>query len=362
MQVVNVTKAYLPDKEKYLRYIDKIYAAGWLTNNGHFVQELTKKLENFLGVKNLILVTNATIGLQIAYKALGLVGNVITTPFSFVATTSSLAWESLQPKFVDIRADTFCMNESLIATAINENTSAILPVHVYGNACDVEKIDAIAKKHNLKVVYDAAHAFGVQYKGQSILNYGDIAVLSFHATKLFHTIEGGALIIKDDFIYEKIKKLINFGLNGQIDIVEMGINAKMSEFHAAMGLCVLDDMAFIFKERQRIDIYYRENLPNSLLILDYNESATKNYAYFPVVFESEEQLLKVVGALKESNIVPRRYFYPSLNTLAYVEKIKMPVSESVAKRVLCLPIYPELTADKQFIICNVIARTLAGFV
>ncbi len=344
MKVVNVTKTYLPDIKKYIQYVERIYETGWVTNAGACVQELTKRLEQYLGVKNLVLVSNATLGLQLAYKALELSGEVITTPFSFVATTSSLVWEKLTPRFVDIDPTSFCINPALIESAITPKTSAILPVHVYGNVCEVEKIEAIAKKHKLKVVYDAAHAFGVNYKGASVLNHGDISILSFHATKLFHTVEGGALIIKDDAVYEKVKRLMNFGLNGPVEIVSEGINTKMSEFHAAMGLCVLDDMAEILQKRQEVDRYYREHLPDQLHLLEVNPSATPNYAYFPVVFDSESQLLKVEAVLKANNIVPRRYFYPSLNTVPYVEYQPMPVSEDIAARVLCLPMYAGLEA------------------
>jgi dTDP-4-amino-4,6-dideoxygalactose transaminase len=360
MSNINVTKTHLPNIKKYIQYIERIYQSGWLTNGGACVQELTKRLEQYLGVKNLVLVSNATLGLQLAYKALGLSGEVITTPFSFVATTSSLVWEKLTPKFVDIDPASFCMGTALIEAVITSKTSAILPVHVYGNACEVEKIEAIAQKHKLKLVYDAAHAFDVKYKEQSLLNYGDVSVLSFHATKLFHTVEGGALIIKDDVVYEKVKKLMNFGLNGPLQIVSEGINTKMSEFHAAMGLCVLDDMQDILAKRQKVDGYYRMNLPVQLRLLEVNKAATPNYAYFPVVFESEAQLLNVEAALKANNIVPRRYFYPSLNKVPYVEYQRMPVSEDIAPRVLCLPMYAELNQQDLDRIISVIKTVVAS--
>ncbi len=357
---IHVTKSYLPPKEKYDQYLKKIYDSGWLTNNGQCVQELTKKLEAYLGVKNLLLVTNATLGLQIAYRALGLTGEVITTPFSFVATTSSLVWEGLIPRFADIDPETFCLNPHNIEAAITSKTSAILPVHVYGNACEVEMIQTIAKKNKLKVIYDAAHAFGVKYKGESILNYGDISLLSFHATKLFHTVEGGALIIPDDAIFNKAKELMNFGFDtqGNGDIVGLGINAKMSEFHAAMGLCVLEDMSNILETRQKIDSRYRERLPKTIQTLQINKSATANYAYFPIILKSERQLLMVTKALHKHQIMPRRYFYPSLNTLPYVEPVNMPISEKIAKTVLCLPLYPTLKNTDVDLICNIICSVL----
>ena len=240
--MINVTKTYLPDKEKYKKYIDEIYENCWVTNNGTLVQKLEKRLAEYLGVKNIVLVSNGTVALEIAYRTLGLKGFVITTPFSFVATTSSLITNQLLPIFADIEKNTFNINPKKIEKLITLNTSAILSVHVFGNACNVEEINKIASKYNLRVIYDAAHAFDVKYKEQSILNYGDISTLSFHATKLFHTIEGGALIINDDELVQKARYLINFGIKNQEEIPHLGTNAKMNEFEAAMGLCVLDDM------------------------------------------------------------------------------------------------------------------------
>lgn len=359
--MINVTKSYLPPFKDYVNYLEKIYESGWLTNNGSLVQRLTKELQDYLGVKNLLLVANATLGLQIAYKLLDLKGEVITTPFSFVATTSSLIWQDLKPKFVDIHPDTFFINEDLIEHAITEKTSALLPVHVYGNTGNLEQIDAIAKKHNLKVIYDAAHAFDVQYKNKNILSYGDISVLSFHATKLFHTVEGGALIISDDELYEKAIEIINFGFDhknsGQIK--SLGINAKMSELHAAMGLCILKDMNRIIAERKRVDTFYRKNLPSEIKFLVRHESISPNYAYFPVIFENEIQLLNVLQILNEENIYPRRYFNPSLNELSFIEnKIEMPISQDLAKRVLCLPLYAELNELDVKRICEIICKAM----
>ncbi|HBN28622.1 MAG TPA: aminotransferase DegT, partial [Clostridiaceae bacterium] len=239
--MINVTKTYLPDRTKLDKYIDKIYSTAWVTNNGQLVKELTTRLEEYLGVQNLLLVTNGTLALQIAYKALGVNGQAITTPFSFVATTSSLVWEGIEPIFVDIDPETFCIDPSKIEEAITSETTAIVPVHVFGNACDVEKIENIAQKYGLKTIYDGAHSFGVKYNGESLLSYGDATILSFHATKLFHTIEGGAIIFKNKEDYERAKLMINFGIDGTDSVIELGINAKMNEFQAAMGLCVLDE-------------------------------------------------------------------------------------------------------------------------
>ena len=240
--MIPVTKAYLPDRKKLTQYIDQIYENGWLTNNGPLLQKLENRLASYLGVKNLILVANGSLALQLAYKALDLRGEVVTTPFSFAATTSTLAWEGLEPKFADIDKRSFNIDPKNIEKIITDKTTAIVPVHVFGNPCEVELISDLAKKYNLKVVYDAAHAFGVTYKGQSVLKYGDISTLSFHATKIFHTIEGGAVITENDEIAKKIRSLINFGITGPDKIEGIGTNAKMNEFEAAMGHCVLDEI------------------------------------------------------------------------------------------------------------------------
>ena len=353
--MINVTKTYLPNKAKYQQYVDEIYANNWVTNNGPLVQRLEKRLAEYLGVKNIVLVSNGTVALEIAYRTLGLKGFVITTPFSFVATTSSLVTNGLLPIFADIDPNTLNIDSNKIEEAITPNTSAILGVHVFGNACEVEKIEQIANKHNLKVIYDAAHAFDVKYKDESVLNYGDISTLSFHATKLFHSIEGGALIINDDELVQKARYLINFGIKNAQEIPELGTNAKMNEFEAAMGLCVLDDIEEIKQKRKDILQNYRKELKDLVRFQEQNENATENYSYFPVVFKSEEQLLKVQKALNEKNIFPRRYFYPSLDTLEYIEpKQVMPISRDISKRILCLPIYAELEKDVQESIIKIV--------
>ena len=348
--MIPVTKSYLPSKEKYKAYIDQIYESGWLTNNGALLQELEKRLAKHLGVKNIILVANGSLALQLAYKALCLTGEVITTPFSFAATTSTLAWEGLKPVFADINPHTFNLAPENIEPLITEHTSAIVPVHVFGNPCEVEAIQAVAEKHNLKVIYDAAHAFGSQYKGQSVLNYGDISTLSFHATKLFHTIEGGAVIVNDDELAKKIRLLINFGITGPTTIESVGINAKMNEFEAAMGLCVLDEIETVKAGREQVWNRYVELLSNTNLAFQrWNKHSRNNHAYAPVLFDSEEELLKAESALKDNDILPRRYFYPSLDTLEYLGSESVcEVSRKIASRILCLPIYPTLNTEEQY--------------
>ena len=260
--MINVTKTYLPDKEKFKKYVDQIYSNGWITNNGPMVRLLEKKLSKYLGVKNIVLVSNGTVALEIAYRTLGIKGHVITSPFSFVATTSSLVTNSLKPLFADIDPETLNINPCNIEKLVTKETSAIVPVHVFGNSCNIEEVQKIATKNRLKIIYDAAHAFNVQYKGISILNYGDISTLSFHATKIFHTIEGGALIINDDSLVEKARYLINFGIKDAEQIPELGTNAKMNEFEAAMGLCVLEDIEKLKIERSKHYQKYIEGLGN----------------------------------------------------------------------------------------------------
>jgi len=366
--VISVTKAYLPSKEKYKAYIDRIYESGWLTNNGELLQELEKRLAEYLGVRNIICVANGSLALQLAYKALDLKGEVITTPFSFPATTSTLVWEGLKPVFADIYPTSFNLDPKNIEQLITDKTSAIVPVHVFGNPCQVEVIHTVAEKYNLKIIYDAAHAFDTQYtdkagKTQSLLNYGDISTISFHATKLFHTIEGGAVITNDDELAKKIRLLINFGITSDPTIIEsVGTNAKMNEFEAAMGLCILDEIDSIKAERKRIWQIYSQELIGWLDFQQWNPQSKNNYSYAPVLFETEDKLLEVEAKLKENNIFPRRYFYPSLDKLDFSKtdviaskarrslqntKIKMNHSHDIASRVLCLPMYPGLSERKQ---------------
>ena len=344
--MIPVTKAYLPDKEKYQSYVDRIFQSGWLTNNGSLLQELEQRLADYLGVKNIILVANGSFALQLAYKALALEGEVITTPFSFAATTSTLAWEGLKPVFADINPKTFNIDPAQIEVQITSNTSAIVPVHVFGNPCDVEAIQSIADKHQLKVVSDAAHAFGSEYKDQSVLNFGDISTLSFHSTKLFHTIEGGAVITNDDELAKKVRLMINFGISGPTSIDSVGTNAKMNEFEAAMGLCVLDEIDIIRQRREDIWQVYTNEISNICDMQQWNEHGKNNCAYAPVLFENEDQLLKIEDKLKENDILPRRYFYPSLDTLSYLDSKQIcNNSRDIASRILCLPIYPTLEKE-----------------
>ncbi|KAF1081447.1 MAG: Aminotransferase, DegT/DnrJ/EryC1/StrS family [Candidatus Rifleibacterium amylolyticum] len=352
---INVTRTYLPDRQKLDGYIDKIYESAWVTNNSRFCQELEARLKDYLGVKNLILVANGTLALQVLYKAMAIKGSVITTPFSFIATTSSLLWEGLRPVFADINAASWNIDTDKISDQITSDCSAIVPVHVFGNPCEIEKIDRIAQKHSLKVIYDGAHAFGVNYKGESVLNRGQASILSFHATKMFHTIEGGAIVTSDDDLAKQIRLMINFGITGPETIECIGINCKMNEFQAAMGLCILDDMPAIENSRRKVWEYYKNNLSTRLLWQQWNDNSNQNFHYAPVLFPCEAALKKAQSALTASNIFPRRYFYPSLNTLAFTGNLSsMPVSEDIASRILCLPIFSELAIEQQQRIVEII--------
>lgn len=344
--MINVTKSYLPPFEDYIKQLEKIWASGWLTNNGAMVQELEGKLAEYLGVPYVQYVTNGTVAIQIALRALEIQREVITTPFSYVATTNSVLWEHCQPIFVDIDPRTFCIDPQKIEAAVTERTQAILAVHVYGYPSDVDAITMIARKHNLKVIYDAAHAFGCKLNGSSILNHGDLSTLSFHATKLFHTVEGGAIIAHTPQMADTLYKIKSFGHLGD-DYYTLGVNGKNSEFHAAMGLCVLPNVSGIAQRRRAICEVYDEELREAGIIFsNIPQNYEYNYAYYPVVFKNEKQLLAVKQVLNLNQISPRRYFYPSLNTLPFLQtRQPCPVSEDISSRVLCLPLYDGLEKE-----------------
>lgn len=355
--MINVTKPFLPEIDDYIAYIKDIWERGWLTNNGPLVSDLELKLKEYLKLDHLLFLGNGTIALQIAIKALDIKGEVLTTPFSYVATTSSIVWEGCKPVFVDIDANTLNIDPSKIEEKITENTTAILATHVYGNPCDVDAIDAIAKKHNLKVIYDGAHAFGVTYKGRSIFEYGDITTTSFHATKLFHTIEGGAVITKDPELLRRMARLRNFGHSGPESFDGVGINGKNSEFHAAMGLVNLQHIQSIMASRKHQAQVYNKALATLRVKRPVITAHTEwNYSYYPVIFESEEQLLKAVDQLQGSWIYPRRYFYPCLAALPYVERAEVPVTEHICNRVLCLPMYQQLKDEDIEFISRILLR------
>ena len=356
---IHITKTTLPPIADYVKYLEAIWERNQVTNNGPLVKELEESLKEYLGVKNLFFVNNGTIAIQIAIKALGLEGEIITTPFSYVATTSAIVWEGCQPVFVDIDPHTLCINPDLIEQAITPKTSAILPTHVYGIPCAVNKIEKIAHQHGLKVLYDAAHAFGVKHIGKSLTAFGDISILSFHATKLFHTIEGGAIITKDDELAHRIKYMRNFGHKGQEEFWGLGINGKNSELHAAMGLCNLPHVKELIARRKQICGWYDELLKKTQLTKPVLPEKTEyNYAYYPVLFPNEDQLLVVKKALNDNDIYPRRYFYPSLTELPYIKSSPDLEYSSISQRVLCLPLYIDLSFPQISNIVEIITQNL----
>lgn len=358
--MLNVTKTFLPPQEEYQAILKKAWDTGWMTNRGVLVKELEQKLKDRLKVSNIIAMTNGTLPMQIAIKALGLKGEIITTPFSYVATTSSIVWEGCIPVFVDIEPDFLTIDAAKIEAAITSRTTAILATHVFGNPCDVDRIDAIAKKHNLKVIYDAAHCFGVTYKGKSIFNYGDVSTCSFHATKLFHTGEGGALFCKEEY-FDRMYYHHNFGHDGPDTFKGIGTNAKMSEPQAAMGLAVLPYMDSVISARANaIGYYLSEILRLQIPVRTFRiRDETKiNHHYFPVIFTSEKRLLEVKAALEKENINARRYFYPSLNLMEYVDTASCPISEEISARILCLPLSSEIVKEDQNRVLNVLNSLL----
>ncbi len=362
--MIPVTKTYIPSLEDYRAYLEAIWQGGYLTNNGKLNQQLAGDVASFLGVANLELVANGTLALQLAIRALDLRDEIITTPYSYVATTGSILWEGCEPVFVDIEDRTFCINPDLIEAAITEKTTAILATHVYGYPCDFVKIQQIADKYELKVVYDAAHAFGVKVAGRSLLLNGDCSTMSFHATKSFHTAEGGAVVCRDSEVSKRISLMKRFGHIGEDDYIDIGINAKMSELHAAMGLCVLPKAGEIIASRKERSGWYDEQLKDCFFQRpEFPVGLEYNYAYYPVVLSTHEDMMRVRRVLGANGVNPRRYFHPSLNTLPYLKRElrrPCPISEDVSSRVLCLPLYVGLSKREVDDICGLIRETAHG--
>ncbi|WP_243349658.1 DegT/DnrJ/EryC1/StrS family aminotransferase [Parabacteroides sp. FAFU027] len=352
--VITVTSPLMPPLEEFIPYLEDIWQRKWLTNNGYYHQELEKALCDYLGVKYISLFSNGTLALVSALQTLNISGEVITTPYSFVATTHSLWWNNIKPVFVDIDPITCNLDPEKLEAAITPKTTAILPVHVYGNPCDMKRIQAIADTYGLKVIYDAAHAFGVMQDGTSVLNFGDLSILSFHATKTFSTIEGGAIICHDEKTKKRIDYLKNFGFADEVTVVAPGINAKMNELQSAYGLLSLKYIDNAIENRKRITLYYRNELkdiPGISIMQDY-PSVIHNYSYFPIFVDEHKYGHSRDGLyqkLKENNIWGRRYFYPLISDfptyrgLSSASKDNLPVANRISKEIICLPIYPELT-------------------
>jgi dTDP-4-amino-4,6-dideoxygalactose transaminase len=358
--MINVTRSIMPDFERYEEKIKKLWETRWLTNNGDYLVELERRLSERFDTQ-CVIVSNGTLALLIAIELFDFPkgSEIIVTPFTFAATVESILWQGYKPVFVDVDLETFNMSPEEIEKNITEKTVAIMPVHVFGNPCKVEEIQKIAEKHNLKVIYDAAHCFDVYYEGKSVYKFGNVSVASFHATKVFHTIEGGAIFSDDTELIEKAKRLRNFGFNEKIEIVDIGINAKMNEFQAAMGLLNLEIVDEEIKKRKRVFEKYRELLDD---IVDYqklSERLTKyNYIYMPVLFADEKTRDNVFAELKANGYNTRKYFYPSLNSI--FSKQSCPNSESVSSRILHLPLYGDLEDEHIENVCIIIKRIVGG--
>ncbi|WP_016954456.1 DegT/DnrJ/EryC1/StrS family aminotransferase [Catenovulum agarivorans] len=357
--MIPVCKPYLPNRTKLDAYIDSIYQSCWLTNNGPLHQQLERRLKDYLGVEHLLLVANGTLAIQIALKALNITKAVHTTPFSFVATSSAVAWEGADCVYTDICPKSWNLDPN--ALAASEQTKGLLATHVFGNPCKTHDIERFAKEHSVRTVYDGAHAFGSKLSSsENLWLAGDASIGSLHATKLFHSVEGGFIVFKQSEHYELAKQLINFGIGQNHVPQHVGINAKMSEFHAAAGLAVLDDIDEILADRQRVYFRYKEQLCKYLQFQDISAGVQYNAAYVPVVFPSEEVLLKVSNALSNKQVFARRYFYPSLNSLNFFSSTdyQCPNSESISTRVLCLPTYFGLEDSDIDAICQTIISTI----
>lgn len=355
--MIPVTKTFLPPIEEYTQWVQKAFDNQWLTNRGELIKLLEEKLKSYLGLNWITITNNGTIPLQIALKLLGKQGEVITTPFSYVATTAAIVWENCTPVFVDIHPEYLTIDETKIEAAITDKTTAILATHVFGNTCCVEEIERIAKKYNLAVIYDAAHGFGAKYNGKSVFEYGDVSTCSFHATKLFHTGEGGAMFCNDEKLQHQLFYSHNFGHKGPLDFHGLGINAKISELQGAMGLAVFNHLDEIFEGRKQVVEQYDAQIDFSKVQkMKIRANTEWNYSYYPIIFDSESRLLEVQALLNQNNIYPRRYFYPSLNTIEYTKGKAMPISESIASRVMCLPLYVGLEKENIELICNIINR------
>jgi len=359
-----VNQPFLPPLGEFLPYLEQIWSNKLLTNGGPFHQQLEEKLCEYLGVEHIALFTNATIALVTALQSLRITGEVITTPYSFVATSHSLLWNGIKPVFVDIDPDSLNIDPKRIESAITPQTTAILAVHCYGHPCDVESIQKIADTYNLRVIYDAAHAFGVKCHCGSVLGHGDLSVLSFHATKVFNTFEGGAIICPDEKTKIRIDKLKNFGYDGETSVVATGINGKMSEFNAALGLLQLEYIDRAVKARKEIDFAYRNGLAGveGIYCLSGTGEMVANYAYFPILINDEYTLDRdgLYEKMKENGVHPRRYFFPLISEFPMYRGLtsshcaNLPVATKAASQVLCLPIYPDLALGKVEEICNFI--------
>lgn len=354
--MIPVTKPFIPPQDEYLELVKSALDRNWLTNNGPLLNELELRIKDYLGVKHGIIVSNGTIALQIAIKALGIKGKVLTTPFSYIATASSIGWEGCEPVFVDIEENSFNVSADAIAQNITDEIQGIVLTHCFGLPCDVEAIDQIAHQAGIPVIYDAAHAFGVTVNGKSIFEYGTISTCSFHATKIYHMIEGGGIFTKDPEILKKCAWMRNFGHNGPEEYFGVGINGKNSEVHAAMGLANLKHIdSLLLKRKKQCEIYTTLLEHEDSLTLPVSDAEDWNHAYFPLLLKNEKQVINLIEYLNSRNVFPRRYFFPSLNLINNWTG-NCPNSEAKASKILCLPLYHALTKSEQEMIARYILR------
>jgi len=357
--MIPITRPFFPPLEQVHAALAEVWESGWLTNHGPKVQELERRLAERLDA-HVVVVANGTLALQLGIRAAGLRGRVITTPFSFVATTSALVWEQCEPVFADVDPDTLNLSASALAAIDAEGVSGVLATHVYGNCCDVDAIGRLARERGWPVLYDAAHAFGASWRGRPAMAWGDAATASFHATKVFHTAEGGAVVTRNGDLAERVRRLRSFGEREKGDFEDVGINAKMSEVHAALGLAMWPHVDVILAERRRQAERYRARLAGRVGFVSAPEGCVPNHAYMPILLASETALLRVEAALLAAGIQGRRYFHPSLSTLPWVRRTPTPVADDAARRVLCLPLFhglPDRDLDR---ICDVVLRTSGG--
>lgn len=358
--MIALNKPLTPDLVTLTSYLTQVNDSGWYTNFGPLHQLLTERLEKYLGVENLLLVSNGTLAIQVACKTLN-INSAITTPFSFVATTSSLLWQGIETAFSDIDAKSYNLCPKALDKALTQDSQydGIVATHVYGNPCDVESLEKVASKHDKKIVYDAAHAFGIKVGNESVLNFGDASTLSFHATKIFHTVEGGAIVFKHKADYEKAKQLINFGLQADTSLGEPGINAKLNEYQCAVGLTLLDEMENVIKHRASLFNLYRTELKDVVELPEWHAEASMNGAYMPIYISNEALQKKVIEALENDKIQYRRYFTPSLDT-AYREQYSFgcDISHKIAGGVICLPLHYFMNKESIFEITSCIKNIL----
>jgi dTDP-4-amino-4,6-dideoxygalactose transaminase len=357
---IKLNQPIKPNIEKLTRYLTQVNESGWYTNFGPLHQKLTKRLEAYLGVENLLLVANGTLALQVAYKTLG-VKNALTTPFSFVATASSLIWQGIETSFSDIDKTTYNLCPQRAQQVLDDNSSidTIIATHVYGNPCDIDQFEELSKNNKVNIIYDAAHAFGVNVNGKSILNYGEASTLSFHATKVFHTVEGGAIVFKNKADYEHAKQLINFGLDSEGNISEVGINAKLNEYQCAVGLTILDEIADIIEHRTMLFNAYRSGLQGVIKMPDWHEKSSVNGAYMPIKLDSVEQRIFVEKRLKVNDIQYRQYFSPSLDTIFDKQTVYSSQNgQEITQTILCLPLHFYMTVKDVISIVELIKRII----